>query len=283
MQPNDIADQAKSIAVAEARENELLVQLSAAPIVEVLGVVEPKGVTGWGHADGTWTLCFSFHAWRIANAELCTQQLAIRRRVLLDELPKFREFVVPYTVLRIRARVIVKSCLGNPQASIEEVVGPDTSDAELMDQADLLQQPVTFVDPVFGTFTLDRRVNWFAANTVWKSDPVSLNLLATEPADLQNALKTAHSLWAAQDSWNHRVRAYAVQSLLSVKNDFWLDETETRLTADQFNNRMTLESITVSPNGSFDFWHNDGDLFRGHSIEVRGNLTDGPTDADIPG
>jgi hypothetical protein len=46
---------------------------------------------------------------------------------------------------------------------------------------------------------------------------------------------------------------------------------------------MTLESITVTPDGSFDFWHNDGDLFYGHSIQVSGNLSQGPTHADIPG
>ena len=46
---------------------------------------------------------------------------------------------------------------------------------------------------------------------------------------------------------------------------------------------MKLESISVRNNGSFDFWHNDGDLFWGHSIQISGNLTDGPKRADIPG
>jgi hypothetical protein len=62
-----------------------------------------------------------------------------------------------------------------------------------------------------------------------------------------------------------------------------LDEDEIELTADQFKGRMTLESITVHPNGSFTFWHNDGDMFWGHSIEVSGSLTKGLRRADIPG
>jgi len=31
---------------------------------------------------------------------------------------------------------------------------------------------------------------------------------------------------------------------------------------------MELQSISILPNGSFVFWHKDGDLFWGHSIEV---------------
>ncbi len=46
---------------------------------------------------------------------------------------------------------------------------------------------------------------------------------------------------------------------------------------------MSLASISVSEEGSFSFWHSDGDLFWGHSIMIAGNLTDGLTDADIPG
>ena len=46
---------------------------------------------------------------------------------------------------------------------------------------------------------------------------------------------------------------------------------------------MTLESIVFGPGGSFEFYHNDGDLFAGHCILVRGSVEEGPTDADIPG
>ena len=74
-----------------------------------------------------------------------------------------------------------------------------------------------------------------------------------------------------------------MQELLPLKNENWLDEGEAELSADQFKSRMTLESVTVEPGGSFDFWHNDGDLFCGHSIQISGSLSEGPTRADIPG
>jgi hypothetical protein len=46
---------------------------------------------------------------------------------------------------------------------------------------------------------------------------------------------------------------------------------------------MTLQSVSTYADDSFGFWHDDGDLFWGHAIQVTGSLKEGPKDADIPG
>jgi hypothetical protein len=46
---------------------------------------------------------------------------------------------------------------------------------------------------------------------------------------------------------------------------------------------MTPSSITLTPDGGFEFWHDDGDLFWGHAIRIGGTLAAGPDSADIPG
>ena len=46
---------------------------------------------------------------------------------------------------------------------------------------------------------------------------------------------------------------------------------------------MRLTSINTYPEGGFEFWHDDGDLFWGHYIQVSGSLDEGLTSADIPG
>jgi hypothetical protein len=273
-----------SFAEARALESRLLAQLRASPIVDVAGVVAPSGVAGVrSHGDEFWTVVFGFLAWRVEKEELQTQQLAIRRHVVEEEIDRFRELLVPYSVMRIRARVVADSVFGSAQALLEFVVGPDSSDAVLNDQAVRLQEPVEFDDPVFGTFTLNRRYDWFTADTVWDGDVVSLNLMAEKPTDHQAALKVAHALWDAENSWSARIRDYAVCKLLPLKNDNWLDEDETEITADQFNERMSLESVTVYPDGEFEFWHEDGDLFWGHSILIKGSLLEGPTEAGLHG
>ena len=74
-----------------------------------------------------------------------------------------------------------------------------------------------------------------------------------------------------------------MKELLPLKNESWLSDDEAELTAMDFKARMELVSITVGDNGRFEFWHDDGDLFWGHAIQIDGNLRDGLTDAGISG
>jgi hypothetical protein len=55
------------------------------------------------------------------------------------------------------------------------------------------------------------------------------------------------------------------------------------MSAADFLSKMSLESISLDEDGGLTFWHNDGDLFWGHAIQISGNLTDGLKSADIPG
>jgi hypothetical protein len=266
----------------DARQKKLLEQLAAAPVVDVLGVVAPSGAGG-GRSGGEdlWTLFVTFDAWRVGHANLQTKPLILSSRgVTHEELASLQDALVPYTVVRIKARV-GESAFGGHEALLEAFIGTETSDAELNDQAEQLRKPVTVEDPAFGTFTLDRGVDWFTAEVVWDGQPVSLHLSGS--AEVQASLKTAYALWQRPTEWNRQVRNYAVQELLPLKNDSWLAEGESEITPEEFKDRMTLESITVYPDGSFDFFHHDGDLFWGHAIQVSGTLSQGPTHADIPG
>ncbi len=252
------------------RQTRLIEQLANSPIVEVLGVVAPRGAAGGrSGSEKLWTFMVTFVAWRVAGGGLQTGPLEIRRRMTERKLNRLRSKIEPYAVVRIRARV-GDSPLGGHHALLEAFVGVDASDAALNHHAEQLQKPVTFRDPTFGRFTLDRRADWFTAEVVWDGQAVSLNL--SESSKVREGLKAARELWQNQSEWNHRIRDYAVKELLRLKNDNWLDEDEAPLTPDEFKNRMTLESITVYPDGSFDFWHDDGDLFFGHSILIRGDL-----------
>jgi len=279
-----MADARDYFAEAEARQKELLKRLALAPVVDVVGVVgasAPSGSQSGG--EKLWSLLFDFQVWRTKSTGLQTQPLIIRRKVTMEELHRWQESINPYTVIRIKARVVVGADEDGHQALLEDFVGRESSDEELNRHLKQLQQPVTFEDPSLGTFTLDRRVDWFSGTVAWEGHPISLNLSGSETHKVLDALKTAHALWKSPNTWNRRIRDYAVEKLLPLKNESWLDENEPALTPDEFRARMTLQSITVYPDGSFDFWHNDGDLFWGHSIHISGSLANGPTGADIPG
>lgn len=262
----------------------LIERLPTEPIVAVSGVVSASGVAGgMFKGDELWRMNFSLDGWRVGDAEVQSDALYVTRRVTEDELGEFRKLITSYAVIRIRARVASDAVLGRSQALLEEFVGADTSDAELNARAEQLQRPVTFQDSSFGELTLDRRLEWFTGKAVWNGDEVSLNLSAKGREEVEEALATARSLWSSQELWHRRIGDFAVLELLRLKNDAWLDEDEAELTADQFKSKMKLETISVYPDGSFEFWHDDGDLFWGHSIQIGGNLAEGPNHADIPG
>lgn len=276
--PSDI------FAEANLRQKQLFEQLAASPVVDLLGVVFPNGVTG-GRSRGEefWTLRLAFDAWRIQGDGVDPRPLTIWRKVTDQELAQFRGLIRPYMIIRIRARVLSASSFGGPQALLETFVSREDSDAELNAHAVQLQKPVHYEDPVFGTFTLDRRIDWFSGSAAWKGGAVALHLSATAPGEVQAALTIAHRLWQTQDGWDQRIRDCAARILLPLKNESWLGEDDPEVTADQFKQRMQLESVTVHPDGSLEFSHSDGELFYGHSIQVTGSISKGPTDAEIAG
>lgn len=266
------------------RQAHLLDQLAGAPLMEITGVVGARDATGSSLAgDAHWTLAFTCNAWRVGDAPIDTRPLTVRRRVSEDELAHFRGRLRADTIVRFKARAAIENALGTPQALLETIVGPVIDDQDLNRFLAQARQPISLDDAQFGMFTFDRSIGWFSATTRWGGQPITLNLVAENRIEAERALRTARELRHAQPSWQERIERFAVERLLALKNESWLGEDETPFDAARFGARMTLESISAYPDGSFEFWHDDGDLFWGHSILVRGNLADGPTDADIPG
>lgn len=271
-------------AAAAERRRAIDAQLSERPIEEVLGLVDAAGVYGFPQ-DGRWILGFTFEYWKITPGPVKKRPLEVRRNCSAEEFDPLQDRIPPYAVLRIRARVVEESVIGTSEAELLEVIGPDHSDSELNQAAIDLKTPVVVEDRQFGKLTLDRTVNWYTTNTKWNGAAVVLKLDVGASGAIDGALAAARTLWKDPKRWTERILDYAVEKLLPLKNANWLDEDagEAELTARQFRSRMKLKSITVRPDGSFDFWHADGGLFSGHWIQVGGDLNAGPTRADIPG
>jgi len=260
--------------------NSLVQQLEFTPIVDVMGVVAPDGVSGVRLPEHElWTALFTFDAWRIVGSKIHVGRLNIRQKVSEEELHRLQDTILPYTVVCIKAQVL--KSFGVDEAYLKAFVRVDTSDPELNHCLEELQKPVTFEDSFFGTFTLERPVDWFAAEVIWEGNSISLHL--SDFDEVQECLKTAHAIWENQSYWHQKIKDYAVQELFELKNNEWLDDDEVELTPNEFKDRMMLESINVSPNGSFNFYFDDGDLFWGHSIEINGSLLEGITNVDIIG
>ncbi len=262
------------------REQFLLLQ--AQPVTRITALVGAEGSSG-GHvpSEPLWTVHCSVPKWS-TGIEVCHQTLFVWRCVDDASTGTLMASLPAYGVVGLEVRLSPESAPGRREAWLERVVGP-VEHAALEAESARLKLPVTFTDEAFGTFTLDRRIDRFEAETRWENLPVTLNLEGSAPEDVAETLRAARSLWENQTTWAERVRAFAVKELLPLKNDSWLEEDEAPVTPEVFVSKMRLSSITLQPDRSFEFWHSDGELFWGHAIVISGDLDAGPTDADIPG
>ena len=245
----------------------------------VVGVVHPSGASGaQSPHEAEWTLRFTLKPWRKVGGDVDERELSISKRVPEENLRDFMRLFQPYHVVRVHVR-----CSDELNATLLEFVGVDDSDDELTRRAGELQEPVTIEVDFFGTLTLDRRLNWWETAQTWVGTPVRLSISPDEADAVGSGVAVAEALWRRQSELDHRLRARAVDELLTLKNESWRDEGEAVVTEEEFARRMKLEWVTVYPDGEFEFWFEDDDLFLGHSIRVSGNLADGPTEAEITG
>jgi len=246
-------------------------------VVEIEGVVSPSDQGGWPHSDAYAVHCFSFSAWRRLRQPLIKNELTILRPVDPDgdwffEYPKL-------TVHRIR--VLLST---DDSRAIFAGKSKDVADTKgLLVVIEELKKPVIIATERFGDLTLDRSIGWFEGNVRWNGELVHVTFSPDDNQNINKGLATAEKLWSEQQAWKEKVGSYAVKKLLPLKNDYWLGDGESPLNTDEFISRMTLQSISILPDGDFEFWHDDGDLFGGHFIQISGSLDDGLTDADIPG
>jgi hypothetical protein len=245
----------------------------------VIGVVYPPGATGARiPPEERWSLRFTLQPWRREGRERSEQPLRVRKAVSHEELDRLRDQIKAYQVVRLR--VIVND---GDEALLVDVADAADSDPELREAAAQLQVPKTRMHPQFGILTLNRKVDWWEADPVWLDRPIRLHIVPDGEGGIDGALSTASALWSDPRAWSGRISSFAVEELLPLKNESWRDDDEPEVTSDEFRRKMSLQSVTVYDDGTFEFSHDDGNLFWGHCIQIAGDIESGPTDADIPG
>ncbi len=262
-------------------EAELLSELAQREVVEVVGVIDAYGMGG-ASADGKepWTMRFALAAWKVPGGSLRVKPLGILKQVSQAELGSSMAAYDAYDVLRLRARLAEDNASGTPQALLVAIVGKITTDEELNQYAAKLQEPVRFEDRQFGWFTLERRGGLFEGRALWGEEEVTLYVHSDDGEKAKEALAFARQLFEHQADWTRKVQDCAVKELLEVKNEAWLEEGESAVSAEAFRRRMILDSISIRPDGELEFSFLDGDLFWGHTIVVRATLETGPYEAN---
>jgi hypothetical protein len=131
--------------------------------------------------------------------------------------------------------------------------------------------------------TLNAGAGGYTTQVSWCGTQIELSIQPSFSGETEDAINCALQLLSERSVWMPRVEQYAASELLEKKNDIWLEEDEEPLSTSQFVEKLSLESIDIDDEGNFTFWFNDGELFWGHTIQVGGSLSQGPTDAGILG
>lgn len=253
------------------------------PETTILAVVGANGPSGGKAGNQTlWSLRVEFIAWKEESGPLQRSSLELQKYVSDEELRALQQQIPSESLVRLTVKIALDNPFGSPQALLVNVNG-EAHDDELLGVLDDYRKPIVFEDPVFGIFTLDKRVGILEVEAEWCGRAINLYASIQDLSEAESAIRTARALWQKMPEWDSRIGKYAVDHLLGLKNDNWLDAEEAEVSAEEFLQRMSLKSISVYPDQSFEFWHEDGDLFWGHSILVSGSISEGPTDADIPG
>ncbi len=242
------------------------------------GVVAPAGQGSWpGRTNDHEVHCFTLSAWRHVGRPVVEKELTILRPV-----PRGADYSSDFPKGSVH-RMSVLLSTDQTRAIFEKALPLDSPSQELLAFARKSQEPVVVATRRFGELVLDRNTGTFQGEAEWGSATVSISLPDTKEEPIEESLKTVESLFSQQADWKERIEGHAVKTLLVLKNESWLDEGEKPVTAERFRARMTLEAIHILPDGDFEFWYDDGNLFRGHAIMVSGNVSGELSDAGIHG
>jgi hypothetical protein len=139
------------------------------------------------------------------------------------------------------------------------------------------------LDKTLGLLKYDEDRDSYIGQTPYRDREIRLRITADEPDCLESMLATLKDVLAEIDSVARKAEDFAIEKLLPLKNELWLDEDEEPVTDEEFRSRMTLTAISIFGDGTTEFWHDDGDLFWGHLIQVERAANGEFTDANIPG
>jgi hypothetical protein len=145
------------------------------------------------------------------------------------------------------------------------------------------RQPRKVHDEKLGAFLFDLRREQYSGEISWEGVQVRVHFEGAQARRPRRCPSMrARSLGESEVLGRTHTRVRGEEAV-AVEESSLARGGETRVPSKDFAARMRLVAITVHRGSAFDFWHEDGDLFWGHSIQISGDLVAGPTGADIPG
>ena len=255
------------------------------------------GSSGASKRNGFWEAAHSYLAYvDCETGALCADEGRLVYPVSDEEysaggiLGRFRD----EEIYRVTARKKIPqelpegmSASAQNQFLIVEVLEEDPPCPALEEVLAEYRRPVVVTDDVLGELALDKDLDMFEGEVLWRGEQICLSLevdVANEDtwADARRAMK---EMLAEQDRWDRDMRVFAARELTELACEWResADEEVPEITEESFACRIELRSIAMDADGSFSAYFDDDDMFFRHCVTAYGTLTDGVTSVMMQG
>ena len=242
-------------------------------------------IASLGSMDGAlfgregWDFSVCLQPWRFDGEAPSDTSLALTVEGLARaQADRMRVMFDTGTVITATVRNLLEDKRAGWSASLTKM-GSEIDDVEIANFVPPEQSQ--FVHRRLGTFSRNRQIGWYERDVQWNGSPIKLRLdCALE--DAEAAASHAASLLDEQRSWQADCKDRAYANLFPTWQKSWADE-DRQLSSHDWQERLQVTSLTVTSDGQFCFWLDDGGLFDGHAIGVRGSMSKGAEAAEIGG
>ncbi|MEM9953172.1 MAG: DUF2262 domain-containing protein [Chloroflexota bacterium] len=247
----------------------------------ILGIVHPHGSGGVNTPPhNMWLFQMRLHTWRDSSNQLQENELHIKQEVTHQELNRNMNRINAYSIVKLKVSFDTAN-----EATLLEILDDNVqSDRELNDIVRQLQLPVTFQHDTFGEFTLNRSVDWYEGKISWVNGQVYVHVSSDESVR-KHEFAFIKQIWINQQQWEQTLKDAIASEMLDLYNDIWRESNDPELTAEEFTQQLTLESMAVEDDGEYNFSYGDGNdyLFGGHWIVIYGNIVTGISSIHLAG
>jgi hypothetical protein len=215
-------------------------------------------------------------AWKYINSDnVFKGDFALTGKADFQQIKELQGKILPDSIVSLKVRQKENTFL------LVEIIENKNVNEELENILKEQTKPIIYADEILGEFALNKRFNIYTGKTKWNNKAIELNIEKYNGKRLNEVFIVANELFKEQSIWDKKIKEFAADKLVKLKNKSWLEEGENEITKEQFIEKMKPESINISLKNKFEFCFDDGELFWGHGITVYGNLEKGPMKAEV--
>jgi len=196
------------------------------------------------------------------------------------------------TIYRVRARMLADRTVKPGMAEsffnqfyVTDIVEKNAHSPVLEALLEEYKRPVVMQDELLGELTLNKQFSCFEGKADWQKRSIRITLEVDKDSEESrtDAAAAMRKMLEAQDEWNRNMCAFAAQELTALANDWQEEDDAPEITRQAFAERIKLMTLVMEDDGSFMAYHDDDDMFFGHSVTVYGNLESGMKSAVMEG